>query len=492
MKRLAFLLALIAAPAVGQHDHGAELGAVSGPLHASPYAEGLYLLHNFEYDRAAAAFRKAQEADPANVMAFWGEAMTHNHPLWAYQDRDKARAVLARLGPTPEARRAKARNPREAAWLGAVEALYGEGDKLTRDRAYHERIVALFDADPNDVDARTFAALATLGLANEGRDTAIYMRSAAMLEEGFAANPDHPGMLHYLIHSYDDPAHAPLGLRAARRYAQVAPDAGHAQHMVSHIYLALGDWKSVEATNVQAMKVVNAQRAATGKPAAACGHYNEWLTYALDQQGKDSGALVDACRAQAMEELAKGGDKTVLGEDRSLFNSWATIAVRHGVDTGRWPAFDAVPAGEGKLLGRFELAYGRLLASRNSPSNAAAALEDLRVYRDRIVTAMPRELPDDHESAAWLDRAVAQAEAIVALAKGERDQGLKLLAAAADAEAALPQPFGPPILAKPSAELLGDEYLAMKRNAEAANAYRRTLAMMPGRHVSQLGLDKAR
>ena len=398
----------------------------------------------------------------------------------------------ARLGPTPEARRARARNVREAAWLGAVEALYGDGDKLARDRAYHAQMVALYEADTNDIDARSLAALATLGLASQGRDTAIYMRAAAMLEEGFAAHPDHPGLLHYLIHSYDDPAHAPLGLRAARRYAEVAPDAGHAQHMVSHIYLALGDWKAVEATNVQALKVVNAQRAASGKPAAWCGHYNEWLAYALDQQGKDSQELIEKCRAQAMEELAKADGSTVLGAERSFFNSWATIAVRHGVDTGRWPPFDAIPAGEGNLVGRFELAYGRLIANRDDPSATAGALADLRRYRDQIIAAMPREWPDDHESAAWLDRAVAQGEAIATLTKGDKEQGLKLLVAAADAEAALPQPFGPPILAKPSAELLGDEYLAMKRNTEAADAYRRALAMMPGRQWSRSGLEKLR
>ena len=492
MKRLALLLALVAAPAVAQHDHGSSAAPVAGPAHASDYAEGLYLLHNFEYDRAAAAFRRAQARDPANVMAWWGEAMTHNHPLWAYQDADAARAALARLGTTAEARRAKARSPREAAWLGAVEALYGEGDKLVRDRAYHARMMELFQSDPDDVDARSFAALATLGLANMGRDTATYMKAAAMLEEGYATHPDHPGVLHYLIHSYDDPAHAPLGLRAARRYALVAPDAGHAQHMVSHIYLALGDWKAVEATNVQAMKVVNAQRAASGKPPGWCGHYNEWLAYALDQQGKDSSALIDNCRKEGLAELARVGDTSVLGPDRSQFSSWATIAVRHGVDTGNWPSFGDIPAGESNLTGRFQLAYGRLLASRTDAAKAGSALADLRRYREAIIPAMQREWPDDHESAAWIDRAVAQGEAIVALANGERDHGLQLLAAAADAEAALPQPFGPPILAKPSAELLADEFVAMGRNAEALDAYGRALASMPGRRRSLTGLQKLR
>ena len=133
-----------------------------------------------------------------------------------------------------------------------------------------------------------------------------------------------------------------------------------------------------------------------------------------------------------------------------------------------------------------------MLAGRKDPSVATPALADLKRYGDLVKAALPSERPDDHESAAWIDRALAQGAAIAALADGDNPQGLRLLAAAADAEAALPQPFGPPILAKPSAELLGDAYLAMKRSAEAAEAYRRTLAAMPNRSRSLSGLAKLR
>ena len=284
--RMFIALALLGTPVpvLAQHEGhgGAEAQAV--PRGANPYERGLYLLHNFEYATAAAAFRDAQIADPSNVMAYWGEAMTYNHPLWAEQDAGAARAVLARLGPDPASRRSKARSTKEAAWLGAVEALYGSGSKIERDAAYHERMRALFEADRADIDARTFYALATLGLASQGRDTALYMKSAALLEEAMPSHPDHPGLLHYMIHSYDDPAHAPLGERAAARYAQVAPDAGHAQHMISHIYLALGRWNEVERANVTASKLVNEQRAANGRPPTGCGHYmNGWLMHSTSK-----------------------------------------------------------------------------------------------------------------------------------------------------------------------------------------------------------------
>jgi hypothetical protein len=140
------------------------------------------------------------------------------------------------------------------------------------------------------------------------------------------------------------------------------------------------------------------------------------------------------------------------------------------------------------LIGRFTLAYGRMLASRHDVSAARAALDQMKAHRLQIAPAMPAEYPDDHESAAWLDRAVAQGEAVVALASGETARGIRLLETAVDAEAALPVPFGPPVLAKPSAELLGDELLAEGRKAEAAAAYRRALATAPNRRRSVEGL----
>jgi tetratricopeptide (TPR) repeat protein len=475
-------------PAWSQHEgHGGNAMQVV-PSGTNPYVRGLYLLHNFEYSTAAAAFRDAQKADPANVMAFWGEAMTYNHPLWAEQDPAAARAVLARLGADPATRRSRARSAREAAWLEAVEALYGSGSKVERDFAYHARMEALFEADPSDIDARTFYALATLGLASQGRDTALYMKSAALLEEALPAHPDHPGLLHYMIHSYDDPVHAPLGERAAARYAKVAPDAGHAQHMISHIFLALGRWDEVERANVTASKLVNAQRAANGMPPTSCGHYNEWLAYSLDQQGENSQSLVDACGTQAIAAAAKGEDNSALGAVRNPFNNWADIAVRHGVDTGQWPTSDLGVVRDRALMGRFTLAYGKVLASRTDAAAVRAAVDQMKDYRAQIAAAMPTERPDDHESAAWLDRALAQSEAVMALASGDEERGIELLRAAAKAEAALPVPFGPPVLAKPSAELLGDELFASGRKDAAATAYRQALAAAPNRRRSVEGL----
>lgn len=490
-----------ASPALAQHEHAAPSveAARVGTVHLkndgnaaaqAPFLRGLALLHDFEYPSAAEAFRAAQAADPAFVLAYWGEAMTYNHPLWSEQDASAARAALARLGLTPAARKAKVRSPREGQWLDAIEALYGDGSKVERDFAYSDRMKALFDSDPNDVDARSFYALSIMGLAHNGRDIPLYMRAAALLEEVFPANADHPGVVHYLIHAYDDPAHAPLGERAARRYALIAPDAGHAQHMVSHIYLALGRWPEVELANRQAMSVVNGQRAAQGKQPSSCGHYNEWLAYALDQQGKDSQALVDACKADAFSDKASVEDSSILGAPRNLITNWAQIATRHGVDTGRWPSA-TLPPGNRLAIARFTLAYADLLAGRRSPTQAESALQTMKVQRDAIAGAIKSEWPDDDESLPWFDRAIAQGEAVVTLARGQRDVGMQMLRQAAAAEAQLPVQFGPPVLAKPSAELLGEELLAAGQKAQAADSFRKALTATPNRRLAVQGLAAA-
>jgi len=254
---LAAILLSLSFPLAAQPKLGDVAFANSGAAAAQQaFLQGLALLHDFEYSPAAEAFRQAQAADPDFALAYWGEAMTYNHAVWMEQDAGAARAVLARLGPTPEARAAKAPSAREKAYLHAVETLYGEGSKEERDVRYSAEMAALHARFPDDVDATAFYALSLLGTAHNGRDYAIYMRAAALLEDVFPTHRQHPGVLHYLIHSYDDPIHAPLGLRAARLYGGIAPNAGHALHMTSHIFIAMGMWDEVIHANVEAMRTV--------------------------------------------------------------------------------------------------------------------------------------------------------------------------------------------------------------------------------------------
>ena len=202
----AFLLLVAGTPAFADGGYGKVAFANSGaPAAQADFAAGLALLHDFEYPAAAEAFRRAQTADPGFALAYWGEAMTYNHPVWMQQDAAAGRAALARLAPTAEHRQAKAPTAREKAWLGAVEILYAEDSagagspeeqKRARDLRYAEAMAKLHAAFPDDVDAAAFDGLAVLGTAHAGRDVPSYMRAAGLLEEAWMQHREHPGLLH--------------------------------------------------------------------------------------------------------------------------------------------------------------------------------------------------------------------------------------------------------------------------------------------------------
>jgi len=460
------------------------------PAAQAPFLRGVKLLHNFQYEEAITAFQQAQKADPDFALAYWGEAMSHNYTLWSEQHTDEARAILARFGPTPEVRAAKAKTPREKMWLAAVEALYGPGPKYERDEAYADRMDALFAAYPDDLEARTFDALATMGRSHGTRDVANYMKAAAMLEEVFPTHQHHPGVVHYLIHAYDDPTHAPLGIRAARLYDKIAPDSAHAQHMTSHIFLAMGMWPETEQANIHAAAVQDKAMAMHNMPPGHCGHGHIWLVYARLQQGKDVAAQTDACAAEVAANLKELKDLPTVGYPEGDAGSWADMAVRTGIETGKWPKWLELPAGK-FMFAHFTANYGRLLGSRHDAVAAQAALAAMKSDRQSLLANWKKEFPDDDTYLPWLDRAVAQGEAVVVLAQDKRNEGLELLRKAAEAEAALPPPFGPPALQKPSYEMLGDELLALGQKQEAAVAYRAALTAAPNRRLSVLGLKAA-
>ncbi len=253
MRHIALVLVfvLLPAPLFSQHHDGSsaktngpvDLGKIdfpnSGPSEAQKsFIEGVLLLHSFEYARARRAFQEASRIAPDFALAFWGEAMTYDHRIWGEQDRSSALAALNRLAPTPAERRAKAKTEREKLYFDAVEKLYEEGDNASVAAAYSNAMAEVTKRFPDDLEAQAFYSLSLLGLTGTVRNTENYMKAAAAAETIYQKNPLHPGALHYLIHSYDDPVHAPLGLRAARAYGTVARSASHAQHMPSHIFFA--------------------------------------------------------------------------------------------------------------------------------------------------------------------------------------------------------------------------------------------------------------
>ncbi len=202
------------------------------------------------------AFQRAQKIDPTFVMAYWGEAMSHNHPLWAQQDTKAAQAILEKIAPTLKERLAKAKLPKEKAFIGAIDVLYNSpGEKLARDNAYSEALAAMYAVWPDDHEVATWYALSLLGTVRPtDRGFRRQALAASIVEKVFKENPKHPGAAHFIIHAFDDPDHAPLALPAARSYAGIAPAAAHALHMPSHIFVQRGMWEDVRTSNIVAYK----------------------------------------------------------------------------------------------------------------------------------------------------------------------------------------------------------------------------------------------
>ncbi len=499
--RFVAALILSAGLAVAQN---ATVGQVAfqnsgAPAAQRPFLDGLAQLHNFEYASAAELFRRAQQADPAFAMAYWGEAMSYNHAVWMEQDLGGARRTLARLGPSRDARIAKGATPRERAYLRAAETLYGDGDKHARDLAYADAMADLHAAYPDDPDAAAFYALALLGTAHAGRDFSIYMRAAAVVEPVFHDYPNHPGAAHYLIHSYDDPIHAPLGLRAARAYSKIAPSAGHAQHMTAHIFLALGLWDEEVEANEAAVRVVDAGRAGRGLTSSVCGHYNFWLEYGYLQQRRFTAAkqLLANCYAAARVAPAPAAGTQLLDPDNTPANSFAGMRLRYLLDTEDWSSdvvgWTADTRSDHRAQIAFEFGTGYAAARSGRLAEAATALERLGRERRALEAALPATALGRTEQGArdWGRILEIQLSAIVDTAAGRRVEALGKLREAAAAEDAMPMEFGPPAVDKPSSELLGELLLSLDRAAEARVAFDASLARAPGRTLSLSGVWQA-
>lgn len=468
---LVLVAVLAAVVPAAQESQERRLGTIdfpnSGAAEAqADFIEGVLLLHSFEFADAARAFVRAQEIDPDFALAYWGEAMTYNHPLWREQDRDAALSALARYAPTAAARQEKAPTEREAAYLATLDVLYGEGSKSERDVAYMGAMGRLSAAYPDDHEARSFHSLSILGSTDGERDFATYMRAAAVAQPVFDANPDHPGAVHYIIHSFDDPIHAPLGLEAANAYSQIAPDAGHAQHMTSHIFVALGMWDEVVDANIRARDVQNAGNLARGGRENVCGHYTSWLHYGWLMRGDLSDA--EQGMAECRERVTSGS------ANPSEVSYYVNMRARHVLDTEDWGAASRLAAPVEDRAGYdFITAYAALkLGERAAAADAAARVPNgddpprVRIMRLEL-------------------------DAMLAMDAGDHDLAIALLTEASQIEESLPFEFGPPASLKPPHELLGEVALEVGDHHRAIAAFERSLDFTPERAPSLSGLVRA-
>ena len=452
-----------------------------------PFERGVMLLHSFEFDDSRAAFIEAQTIDPGFAMAIWGEALTLNQPLWKRQDRDSALDVLAKLPPKGE----RNTSEREERYINAVQILYGEGSKSVRDIAYMDAMRQLHEDYPDDLDAASFYALSILGSVYE-RDFRTYMKAASIAEEVFTKQPNHPGAAHYLIHSYDEPIHAPLGLRAARAYSKIAPSASHAQHMVSHIYAALGMWDKVVDANITAVRVSEESMQRAGKPIAMRGkHALYWLAYALLQQGRVSEArdtLVIMRDDLAEVPIAEHKHYSALMRASYVVEDPQGDSILSPVD----PAEVAI---EDLASDAFATCFA--LVAKGDLEKAQAELAKLQQLIDSVnVLSVEEGLHEDYSATSedGYKLATIIARQLVSLLHfhaGDIDRALDVLAVAVADENSRALAYGPPQVPKPSGELMGEMLLALNRPADAIPHFEQSLARNTSRTLSLLGLARA-
>jgi tetratricopeptide (TPR) repeat protein len=449
------------------------------------FTQGLAALHLFEYEDANEAFRRAENIDPGFAMAYWGEALTYSQTLWRNEDVAAARGALDRLGPSPSTRLARARTPTEKALIAAVETLFGKGDADARHRNYADAMRRVHEQGRDDPDIAALYALALLGTmsrsligyqAHEGHvpglaGSEVQERAATILELVLKAHPDHIGALHYLLHTFDDPDHAPRALAAARRLATIAPDSSHARHMPAHIFLQLGMWRDAAASDRAAFEtsVAWTTRKQLG-PAVRNYHAWSWLEYELLQLGK----YRDAWNAIAeLEPVVKTTGQV------TLLSNLSSMRARFVVETRRWMLL----ANERNFANVDDLFAIGMSAARSRNEMLA------RMAREGLAARAQSEREGDLRPAiAIMEREVA---ALIELAGGRADEAVQILRLAAGAEVRLPPPLGLPEPAKPAPELLGEVLLEAGRPREAIEPFEQAIRRNRNRSLSVLGLARA-
>ena len=489
-------LVLLLTLTVAVNAQQSQLGRVEFPTSGSQKAQahflrGLAALHSFWYEEALEAFRESTKIEPDFAMGYWGEAMTYNHPLWSEQDIAAARQVLAKIKETPKL------TNRERAYIAAVRLLYGEGDKQTRDAAYSAAMEKIYLAYPDDLDAAAFYSLSLLGLVRpEDKSYRLQAKAGAIALEVYQKNPDHPGAAHYIIHAFDDPDHAILALPAARRYADIAPEAHHARHMPSHIFLQLGMWPEAAASNESAWQASDAWMKRKNLSVNVRDYHSlHWLLYVYLQQGRytDAEKLLNLMKKVMSESTYDNKLRPDYHE-----NTYASMAAAFVVETQRWdlanelfPENKTPDASEQTSMSGSHGVHGSAPAPAD---NAGATVRYPRASRNlpifiRALSAAVRGSSNVDSNPGTIRE--LQVAGLSASMKNDHVQAIELMKKATALEEAMSPPSGPPILIKPTHELFGEILLRAGKPVEAAAQFRVALSRQPNRARSLLGLARA-
>ena len=500
MKTLLLLSALFLIQA-GHQEHGGhseKLGKVGFETSCSATAQPIFLrgvawLHSFEYEQAESSFNRAAAADPSCGIAHWGAAMSLYHPLWAppsAAELERGRAAVAKAQSAP------VRTKREKDYIEAIATFYRDSDKLdhkTRALAYNAAMKALYERYPSDREAAIFYALSQTAAGTFDTDPTFAREkdAAAILNAVLEAEPDHPGVAHYLIHSFDYPRLAELAVSAAKRYAGIAPDSAHAQHMPSHIFTRLGMWEESIASNLKseaAARELMRRKNFTGGSREEL-HAMDYLAYAYLQTGQDSKAQQVFNKLAAMQTV-----------DEPIFSvAYAATAIpsRLALERRQWTeaANLELPTNVRSLapMENFQWAaahihFARAVGAARSgdPASARREVAKLAEIEEKLVIPAGSY---DWKAQVGIGRQVAAAW--LAKAEGKSEEAVRVMRLAADADDAHEKHPVTPGAILPAREQLGELLLELQRPAEALSELEASLKRAPRRLGALYGAARA-
>lgn len=442
------------------------------------FNQAIAILHSFEYGEAEKAFANVIDKDPSCAMAYWGVAMSNFHPLW---EQPKENELMKGARALEIAQSIKNKSQRESDYINALAVFYKDWtsvDHKTRCKNYENAMAQLYNKYPDDREAAIFYALA-LNTTADPTDKAYpnQRKAGEILNKVAAGQSDHPGVIHYIIHTYDNPDLAEIALPAARKYASVAPASAHAQHMPSHIFIRLGLWDEAISSNIAS---VNSAQCYTEK-AALSGNFDEelhgldYLMYAYLQKGDNENALQQLNYLKSI--------KKVSAQNLKVAYAYAAIPARYVLENKRWKEaanLELYPADfpwENFPWQKGIVVYTRMLGKIhiNNIQGAEGELAELKALQKKLIEQK------DQYKAKQLEVQISTGEAWLQLKKGNRTKAEELMRKAADLEDGTMKHPVTPGEVLPARELLAEMYMAMGKPAKALEAYEADLATHPKR-----------
>ena len=475
----------------------------SGDEVAQPYfIKGMLLLHNFEYLDAAQEFEMAQLLDPNFVMAYWGEAMCYNQPLWFQQDIGKGKGALYKFGVKAPERLEKTKTDLEKGFISSIELLYGEdADRKVRNEKYENAMEELYKKFPANEEIAAFYALSILGNCYTGDEKEKYDLAGRILMKLNTVNPAHPGALNYLVHLNDDPSRAYKSKKAADSYFKLATDSKYGLHAPSHIFLANGDWEMEVKSNEASWKAAEAWVKKKNKSLEDRDYHSFWwLEYGYLQQGK---------YAKALELITNMNHDARYSKSERMRFHLAMMRGHYLMESGKWLSdvtrieiptigfdvstknmcffVDGMAAMAKNDFPKVDWYLNQMTDQRTVEQSRKPEFKDFRVCSTTPTlknTGLEQELALA-EVLEW------ELKALLAQKTNKLDEAEGYIKKAVELEDKTRYEPGPPVVLKPSHEIYGEIFLAKGNSQEAIKQFDLSLQQAPNRSLSLLGKYKA-